>query len=61
MTENTTATEQAATCGKCGKPFDPTDTRFDGAARYRDTHWCKRCVDLCHESTDAFHICAVCR
>lgn len=47
-------------CGKCRTPFDPTDTRFDGRGRHGDAPWCRRCVDRCHESTDAFHICPVC-
>lgn len=50
----------ASTCQRCGKPFDPTDERFDGAAQHRDTPWCRACVDRCHESTDAFHACPVC-
>lgn len=48
-------------CGKCRKPFDPTDTSFDGRARHGVTSFCRRCVDLCHESTDAFHECVICR
>ncbi|MFD1659985.1 hypothetical protein ACFSL4_17730 [Streptomyces caeni] len=47
-------------CGKCRKPFDPADTRFDGRARHGETPWCRRCVDSCHESTDAFHACPIC-
>lgn len=49
-----------ANCGKCGHAFDPDDTRFDGRARYRGTLFCNRCVDNCHESSDAFHRCRVC-
>jgi hypothetical protein len=28
-------------CGRCGHAFDPTDTRFDGRARYRNTLFCR--------------------
>ncbi|MFR0351820.1 hypothetical protein [Streptomyces sediminimaris] len=48
-------------CGKCRTPFDPTDTRYDGAARYAATPYCGRCIDACHESTDAFHRCVICQ
>jgi hypothetical protein len=51
---------QPDTCDRCHQPFDPTDTRFDGHARHTETPWCRHCVDNCHESTDAFHKCAVC-
>jgi len=48
-------------CGKCRRAFDPTDTRHDGHARHNSTPWCRRCIDRCYESTDAFHQCAICR
>ncbi|MFD8866068.1 RING finger protein [Streptomyces sp. NPDC059590] len=48
-------------CGRCRQPFDPTDARFDGRARHSYSPFCRRCVDRCHESTDAFHVCPVCR
>lgn len=51
---------QKPPCARCGKPFDPADTRFDGKARHRNSPWCRSCVDRCHESTDAFHVCPVC-
>lgn len=51
---------EAETCGRCRRPFNPTDTRWDGHARHHDSPWCRSCVDRCHESTDAFHICAIC-
>ncbi|WP_407553116.1 hypothetical protein QOM21_24045 [Streptomyces sp. Pv4-95] len=54
------STRDAETCGRCSRPFDPTDMRFDGRARYRDTRFCRGCVDICHESTDPFHRCLVC-
>lgn len=53
--------EEPTACGKCRSPFDPADTRFDGAARYASTPYCRRCVDRCHESTDAFHRCVICQ
>jgi hypothetical protein len=48
-------------CARCHQHFDPTDTRFDGHAQHQDTPFCRQCVDRCHESSDAFHQCAVCR
>jgi len=50
----------AEACGKCKRPFDPADTRFDGNARHNETPYCRSCVDRCHESTDAFHRCVIC-
>jgi len=50
----------AAACGRCRRLFDPSDTRFDGHGRHRDTPWCRECVDRCHDSTDAFHKCPIC-
>ncbi|WP_262702011.1 MULTISPECIES: hypothetical protein [Streptomyces] len=55
------AQEEAAGCEKCKKPFDPTDARFNGRAQYNFSPYCRRCVDHCHESTDAFHVCVICR
>lgn len=54
------AEEQPRPCGRCNKPFDPTDTRWDGRAEHNATGFCRSCVDRCHESTDAFHRCAIC-
>lgn len=54
------STPPADTCGRCRKPFDPTDTTFDGQARQGVTPFCRRCVDRCHESEDAGHRCPVC-
>jgi hypothetical protein len=51
----------AEACGKCRQPFDSADTRHDGRARHGVTSFCRRCVDRCHESTDAFHECVICR
>lgn len=55
------AAEDVDACDRCHKPFDPTDARFDGRARHLYSPFCRRCVDRCHESTDAFHRCPVCR
>ncbi|MFJ5802714.1 hypothetical protein [Streptomyces decoyicus] len=52
--------DDVETCGRCRRPFDPADTRFDGRARHRTTPFCGGCVDRCHESTDPFHRCPVC-
>ena len=48
------------TCGKCRRPFDPADTRFDGHAEDRSTPgYCRSCVDRCHEG-DSDHRCPIC-
>ena len=47
-------------CGKCKTPFDPADTRFDGHARHRETPYCRRCVDACHDNEIADHRCVIC-
>ncbi|MYS59286.1 MULTISPECIES: hypothetical protein [Streptomycetaceae] len=52
---------EPAACGRCRRAFDPTDTRHDGHARSGNSPFCRSCVDRCHESTDAFHVCAICR
>lgn len=54
-------TGEPGACGNCSQPFDPADTRFDGLARYGETPFCRRCADHCHDSGDAFHVCAMCR
>ena len=55
------AKEQSAeACGKCRTAFDPSDTRFDGHARYYLTPYCKRCVDACHDNEIADHRCVIC-
>jgi hypothetical protein len=56
--ETPPAAEEA--CGKCKTPFDPADARFDGHARHRDTPWCRRCVDFCHDTEIADHRCVIC-
>lgn len=60
MTQHTQPAVQLAACAKCHNPFHPDDTRPDGRATDDGIH-CRRCVTRCHESTDAFHECAVCR
>ncbi|MEW1719799.1 hypothetical protein [Streptomyces sp. NPDC093109] len=47
------------TCGRCRKPFDPTDQRHDGQARASSTPWCRRCVANCHGG-GADHVCVIC-
>ncbi|CAL9369887.1 hypothetical protein SUDANB140_00831 [Streptomyces sp. enrichment culture] len=47
-------------CGKCRQPFDPSDTRFDGHARHKDTPYCRGCVDRCHDNEVADHRCVIC-
>jgi hypothetical protein len=58
--EQQPAVEPAEACGKCKTPFDPADTRFDGHARYRDTPYCRGCVDACHDNEIADHRCVIC-
>lgn len=53
--------DEPTNCNNCHLAFDPTDTRFDGRARYRTTVWCRACVDRCHDSEIADHRCGVCR
>ncbi|KJK40251.1 hypothetical protein UK15_07835 [Streptomyces variegatus] len=53
--------QPAEACGKCKTPFDPVDTRFDGAARYAQTPYCGRCVDACHDTEIADHRCVICQ
>jgi hypothetical protein len=47
-------------CKKCRREFDDTDIRWDGQARYKETPFCRRCVDFCYESNSADHRCPVC-
>ncbi|MEU3255839.1 hypothetical protein [Streptomyces sp. NPDC006997] len=58
--EETEAAEQAKNqCGRCHKPFDPTDTRHDGHDRYASTPWCRRCIDNCRDGGTE-HVCVIC-
>lgn len=52
--------QPAEACAKCRQPFDPADTRFDGAARYASTPYCRACVDRCHDTEIADHRCVIC-
>ncbi|MFE2967541.1 hypothetical protein ACFXKC_28485 [Streptomyces sp. NPDC059340] len=54
------AVEASEACGKCKQPFDPSDTRFDGRARYHLTPYCRGCVDRCHDTEIADHRCVIC-
>ncbi|MFF3497410.1 hypothetical protein ACFYWS_39465 [Streptomyces sp. NPDC002795] len=56
----TPASEQPAACAKCRVPFDPTDPRADGRSRYRDTPYCRICVNRCHDTEIADHRCVIC-
>ncbi|MFJ8110454.1 hypothetical protein [Streptomyces sp. NPDC096132] len=60
LAETTTTEQPAETCGKCKRPFNPADPRWDGSARYASTPFCRRCIDACHEASDAFHRCVIC-
>lgn len=55
------ASAESERCGNCRQPFDPADTRWDGSARSYNSAFCRRCVDLCHDSEIADHRCPVCR
>lgn len=50
----------ATACGKCKRPFDPADMRFDGHAQYRKTPYCRGCVDHCRDTEIADHRCVIC-
>jgi hypothetical protein len=50
-----------AVCGQCRRPFDPTDTRWDGRAQHRSTGFCRSCTDRCDSSEIADHRCNICR
>ncbi|HET9326416.1 MAG TPA: hypothetical protein VFQ05_06585 [Candidatus Eisenbacteria bacterium] len=46
-------------CGRCRQPFDSTDVRHDGHARYAATPFCRRCIDNCRDGS-AEHVCVIC-
>ena len=46
-------------CRRCRQSFDPTETRFDGRARYNETPWCRACVENCHGGGSE-HVCVIC-
>ncbi|QBI56861.1 hypothetical protein [Streptomonospora litoralis] len=53
-----TCTPSADACVNCGATF-VNNISFNGAAQYRDTRWCRRCIDRCHEG-GADHKCPIC-
>jgi hypothetical protein len=57
------AAEQAEaaknTCSRCHRPFDASDTRFDGRARHKDTPFCRSCTDNCADGGTE-HLCVIC-
>ncbi|MFI2431967.1 hypothetical protein [Streptomyces sp. NPDC018693] len=57
--EENAAERERQRCRRCRADFDPADTAFDGRARHRDTPWCRRCVDNCHEGGTE-HVCVIC-
>jgi hypothetical protein len=58
--EEAEAAERAKNrCGRCRRPFDSTDPRFDGHARYAATPYCRRCTDNCRDG-GAEHVCVLC-
>jgi hypothetical protein len=46
-------------CKRCHRPFESTDTRFDGRGRYASTPWCRSCVDNCGDGGTE-HVCVIC-
>ncbi|MBZ6085883.1 hypothetical protein KVH15_33410 [Streptomyces olivaceus] len=59
-TEDAAPEETAEACGKCQRPFNPDDARWDGSARYATTPYCKGCVDRCIDNESADHRCVIC-
>ncbi|MGW0821809.1 hypothetical protein [Streptomyces sp. NPDC002845] len=58
--EDTEAAEREKNkCRRCGTPFNPADTAFDGRARHNDSPWCRRCVDICGDGGTE-HVCVIC-
>jgi hypothetical protein len=60
VTEGGERPEPIPACARCRRPFDQTDTRWDGHARHNDTPFCRSCVDRCHDSEIADHRCQIC-
>lgn len=56
--EEQAAEREANRCRRCRKSFED-DGPFDGRARYRDTPWCRSCVDNCHDGGTE-HVCMIC-
>jgi hypothetical protein len=46
-------------CGRCHRPFDASDTRFDSRARHKATPFCRWCTDNCHDRGTE-HVCVIC-
>lgn len=59
LEEQTAAEHENNHCRRCRKQFDPADIRFDGRARYKETPWCRWCIDLCHDGGTE-HVCIIC-
>ena len=58
--EQAEADERAKnTCSRCHRPFDASDTRFDGRARHKDTPFCRSCTDNCADGGTE-HLCVIC-
>jgi hypothetical protein len=58
--EQAEADERAKnTCGRCHRPFNASDTRFDGHARHKDTPFCRSCTDNCADGGTE-HACVIC-
>jgi hypothetical protein len=48
-------------CQRCVEPFDTMDISYLGRAQYRNSPFCRSCVDRCHDSASAEHCCIVCQ
>jgi hypothetical protein len=60
ITEQAEADERAKnSCGRCYRPFDASDTRFDGRARHKATPFCRWCTDNCADGGTE-HVCVIC-
>jgi hypothetical protein len=59
-TEQAEADERAKSiCRRCHRPFDASDTTFDGRARHKDTPFCRSCADNCADGGTE-HVCVIC-
>lgn len=58
MTDESTA--DPTHCRKCRAPFNPDDTKWGGTAPYRNTGFCRGCVDRCQDNEIADHRCVIC-
>ncbi|MFG2618013.1 hypothetical protein ACGFXC_10335 [Streptomyces sp. NPDC048507] len=48
-----------AVCAKCATPFEDDGKFLDSARRSAETPFCRACVDHCHDSEIADHVCVV--